>query len=85
MEEIMFHDVWLTTPNDKISQNVQHIVYGCKYFFVRNIMVAGGMESLSNSPYTLARGDTPYGGINLKDSCQNDALTDAYSNWHMGK
>jgi len=51
----------------------------------RNVMVAGGMESLSNSPYTLGRGQTPYGGINLKDSCQSDALTDAYSGWHMGK
>lgn len=28
-------------------------------------MVAGGMESMSNTPYYLARGDTPYGGVNL--------------------
>ena len=68
-------------------------------------MVAGGMESLSNTPYTLPRGVTPYGGerldmspqleqylnitpfsgIKLKDSCNFDGLTDAYSGWHMGK
>jgi len=48
-------------------------------------MIAGGMESLSNSPFLLGRGSTPYGGINLKDSCSFDALTDAYSGWHMGK
>ena len=43
------------------------------------------MESLSNTPYTLKRGMTPYGNLMLKDSCQFDALTDAYSGWHMGK
>ena len=31
----------------------------------RNVVVAGGMESLSNTPYTLARGTTPYGGVKL--------------------
>jgi len=29
-------------------------------------MVAGGMESLSNTPFLLPRGMTPYGGIQLK-------------------
>jgi hypothetical protein len=29
-------------------------------------MVAGGMESLSNTPFLLPRGLTPYGGIQLK-------------------
>lgn len=51
----------------------------------RNVVVAGGMESLSNTPYTMARGATPYGGLKLKDSCHVDALTDAYSGWHMGR
>lgn len=30
------------------------------------MVVAGGMESLSNAPYYLQRGDTPYGGVELK-------------------
>ena len=30
------------------------------------MMVAGGMESLSNTPFLLPRGTTPYGGIQLK-------------------
>jgi len=51
----------------------------------RNVMVAGGMESLSNTPYTLPRGTTPYGGIKLRDTCNYDGLTDAYTGWHMGK
>ena len=51
----------------------------------RGLMVAGGMESLSNTPFTLRRGVTPYGGLKLTDSCNHDGLTDAYSGWHMGK
>ena len=51
----------------------------------RSVMVAGGMESLSNTPFTLARGVTPYGGIMLTDTCNHDGLTDAYTGWHMGR
>ena len=51
----------------------------------RSVMVAGGMESLSNTPFTLARGVTPYGGIKLTDTCNYDGLTDAYTGWHMGR
>lgn len=31
----------------------------------QQIVVAGGMESMSNVPFYLARGDTKYGGVNL--------------------
>jgi len=51
----------------------------------RDVMVAGGMESLSNSPFLLPRGTTPYGGVRLADTCHQDALTDAYTGWHMGR
>ena len=60
----------------------------------RGVVVAGGMESLSNTPFTLRwaaastlarRGVTPYGGLRLTDSCHHDGLTDAGSGWHMGK
>jgi len=51
----------------------------------RGLMVAGGMESLSNTPFTLKRGVTPYGGLKMTDTCNHDGLTDAYSGWHMGK
>jgi len=51
----------------------------------REVVVAGGMESLSNTPYTLRRGVTGYGGIHLLDTCHHDGLTDAGSGWHMGK
>jgi len=31
----------------------------------QDIMVAGGMESMSNVPYYMKRGESPYGGVNL--------------------
>jgi len=48
------------------------------------VMVAGGMESMSNVPYYMARGDTPYGGVPLKDGLVSDGLTDVYNKFHMG-
>merc|ERR1711970_1120571 len=49
-----------------------------------HVMVAGGMESMSNVPYYMARGDTPYGGVPLKDGLVADGLTDVYNKFHMG-
>lgn len=46
-------------------------------------MVAGGMESMSNVPYTMSRGSTPYGGVKLEDLIVKDGLTDAYNHIHM--
>ena len=31
----------------------------------QEVMVAGGMESMSNVPYYMARGESPYGGVQL--------------------
>lgn len=31
----------------------------------QEVMVAGGMESMSNVPYYMRRGESPYGGVNL--------------------
>lgn len=49
-----------------------------------NLIVAGGMESMSNIPYNLRRGPTPYGGIHMTDGILSDGLTDVYYNVHMG-
>lgn len=32
----------------------------------QDIILAGGMESMSNVPYYLRRGVTPYGGMHLE-------------------
>lgn len=42
------------------------------------------MESMSNVPYYLKRGQTPYGGVNLIDGIVFDGLTDVYNKFHMG-
>lgn len=48
------------------------------------IAIAGGFESMSNVPYYMKRGDTPYGGVNLTDGLTYDGLTDVYNKFHMG-
>jgi len=48
-------------------------------------MVAGGFESMSNVPYYMNRGDTPYGGVKMSDGLVADGLTDVYNKgYHMG-
>lgn len=49
-----------------------------------DVMVAGGFESMSNVPYYMNRGDTPYGGVRLTDGLVFDGLTDVYNKFHMG-
>lgn len=51
-----------------------------------DIVVAGGTESMSQSPYLLpkARFGMRMGDGKVVDSMINDALTDAFNNYHMG-
>src|ERR1700722_16279478 len=50
------------------------------------IVVAGGMESMSNCPYLLPQARTGYriGDGVIVDSMVHDGLWDAYENFHMG-
>src|SRR6202047_4423750 len=50
------------------------------------IVVAGGMESMSNCPYLLPQARTGFriGDAKVVDSMINDGLWDAYENFHMG-
>ena len=50
------------------------------------IVVAGGMESMSNAPYLLPKARTGYrlGHGELIDSMIKDGLWDAYNDFHMG-
>jgi acetyl-CoA C-acetyltransferase len=51
-----------------------------------DIVVAGGMESMSNAPYLLPKAREGYrlGNGALVDSMINDGLWDAYNDYHMG-
>ena len=50
------------------------------------IVVAGGMESMSNAPYLLQQARTGYrmGNGQLIDSMVNDGLWEVYNGFHMG-
>jgi acetyl-CoA C-acetyltransferase len=50
------------------------------------IVVAGGMESMSNAPYLLPEARTGYrmGNGTLIDAMINDGLWDVYNQFHMG-
>jgi acetyl-CoA C-acetyltransferase len=49
------------------------------------VIVAGGMESMSNAPHLLrARGGLRYGDASLEDSLLHDGLHDPFENWVMG-
>lgn len=51
-----------------------------------DIVVAGGMESMSRAPYLVQQGRYGYrmGHAALEDSMIRDALTDAFGGYHMG-
>ena len=51
-----------------------------------DIVVAGGMESMSLAPYAMMKGRYGYrmGNATLVDTMVNDALWDAFNNHHMG-
>lgn len=51
-----------------------------------DIIVAGGMESMSNAPYLLPKGRNgfKYGHGEIYDSVLLDGLTDVYNRIHMG-
>ncbi len=50
------------------------------------IVVAGGMESMTNAPYLLPQARKGYrlGNAQIVDSMINDGLWDIYNNYHMG-
>uniref|UniRef100_A0A2R5LD24 acetyl-CoA C-acetyltransferase n=1 Tax=Ornithodoros turicata TaxID=34597 RepID=A0A2R5LD24_9ACAR len=75
-----------TTVNKVCASGMKAIMLAAQSLMCgsQEVMVAGGMESMSNVPYFLNRGETPYGGVNLADGIVHDGLTDAYGKLHMG-
>jgi acetyl-CoA C-acetyltransferase len=51
-----------------------------------SIVVAGGMESMTNAPYLLPQARQGYrlGNAQIVDSMVHDGLWDIYNNYHMG-
>jgi len=50
----------------------------------KSVVVAGGMESMSNAPFLLPRTNPLFGKFETKDSVETDGLWDVYNNFAMG-
>ncbi|XP_010226809.1 PREDICTED: acetyl-CoA acetyltransferase, mitochondrial [Tinamus guttatus] len=75
-----------TTVNKVCASGMKSIMLAAQSLMCgsQDVMVAGGMESMSNVPYMMNRGTTPYGGLKLEDLIVKDGLTDVYNHIHMG-
>lgn len=50
----------------------------------KSVIVAGGMESMSNAPFLIPRQNPAFGKFEAKDSLENDGLWDVYNKFAMG-
>ncbi|XP_026285390.1 acetyl-CoA acetyltransferase, mitochondrial isoform X2 [Frankliniella occidentalis] len=75
-----------TTINKVCSSGMKSIMLAAQGLMCghQDVIVAGGMESMSNVPFYMKRGDTGYGGVTLQDGIVFDGLTDVYNKIHMG-
>ncbi len=77
-----------TTVNKVCSSGMKSIMFGAQSILLghADIIVAGGMESMSNIPYYVPklRWGTKFGAADVVDGLQRDGLTDAYDQQAMG-
>lgn len=77
-----------TTVNKVCGSGLQAVMFARREILVGDaeVVVAGGMESMSNAPYLLpgARNGYRMGNGTLVDSMIHDGLWDPYDNVHMG-
>uniref|UniRef100_A0A8D8LWR6 acetyl-CoA C-acetyltransferase n=1 Tax=Cacopsylla melanoneura TaxID=428564 RepID=A0A8D8LWR6_9HEMI len=75
-----------TTINKVCASGMKSIMLASQTLSLghQDVVIAGGMESMSNVPYYLNRGETKYGGMNLIDGIVHDGLSDVYNKIHMG-
>jgi len=77
-----------TTVNKVCSSGMKSIMFGAQSIMLghADVIVAGGMESMSNIPYYVdrARWGYKYGNGALIDGLAKDGLTDVYADVPMG-
>jgi len=77
-----------TTVNKVCSSGAKSIMFGAQSIMTgqNDIVVAGGMENMSQVPYYVpkARWGAKYGNTELIDGLAKDGLTDAYDHQAMG-
>jgi acetyl-CoA C-acetyltransferase len=83
------HSTPTTTVNKVCGSGLQAVVLGTRSILVgdADVVVAGGMESMSNVPYYLREARSGYrmGDGKLVDGMIFDGLWDPYNDFHMGK
>ncbi|MEO8795377.1 MAG: acetyl-CoA C-acyltransferase [Daejeonella sp.] len=81
-------DVPTTTVNKVCASGTKAIMFAAQSIALgeNEIMIAGGMESMSNVPYYLDKARNGYrlGDGQLIDGLVKDGLWDVYNNYHMG-
>jgi acetyl-CoA C-acetyltransferase len=81
-------DVPATTINKVCASGTKAIMLAAQSIALgdHDILVAGGMESMSNVPYYLDKARTGYrlGHGQLTDGLLKDGLWDVYNDYHMG-
>jgi acetyl-CoA C-acetyltransferase len=77
-----------TTVSKVCGSGLQSVILGSKAILLGDaeIVVAGGMESMTNAPYLLPKARSGYrmGHGEIVDSMILDGLWDPYGNFHMG-
>jgi acetyl-CoA C-acetyltransferase len=77
-----------TTINKVCASGMKAIMQGAQSIMLgdANVVVAGGMESMSNVPFYNAqmRWGNKYGAITMEDGLAKDGLTDVYNGQAMG-
>ena len=81
-------EVPCTTINKVCASGMKSIMLGAQSIALgqNEVVVAGGMESMSNVPYYLPKARTGYrlGDGMIQDGLVLDGLTDVYNEYHMG-
>ena len=82
------HNVPCTTVNKVCSSGMKSVMLGAQSIMlgINDVVVAGGMESMSNVPYYVpkARYGYKYGHGQLVDGLMHDGLWEVYNGFAMG-
>ena len=82
------HNVPCTTVNKVCASGMKSVMFGAQSIMlgINEVVVAGGMESMSNIPYYLpkARFGYKYGHAQMLDGLMHDGLWEVYNGFPMG-
>ncbi|MCH8330513.1 MAG: acetyl-CoA C-acyltransferase [Bacteroidetes bacterium] len=77
-----------TTVNKVCASGMKAIIFGAQSIMLgdNDVIIAGGMESMSNVPHYLgkARNGLKLGNAEITDGIIKDGLWDVYNDYHMG-